>query len=74
MRVWLCLVVLWLTHPFVSDLPRVVLPFLDDDFEPPAVTRDEPDPVIEFLTPAVKEYVSPAVTYTALSPVTEYLA
>ena len=45
-------------EPFVSDLPRVVLPFLDDDIEPPAVTRDEPAPVIEFLTPTVQEYVS----------------
>ena len=56
------------------DLPRVVLPFLDDDIEPPAVTRDERAPVIEKMTPAVKEYVSLSVTYTAPSPVTEYVA
>ena len=59
---------------FVSDLPKVVLPFLDDDIEPSAVTRDEPAPVIEYMTHAVKEFVSPAVTYTAPSPVTEYVA
>ena len=52
-------------EPFVSDLPRFVLPFLDDDIEPPAVTRDKPAPVIEKMTPAIKEYVSPTVTYTA---------
>ena len=61
-------------EPFVSDLPKVVLPFLDDDIEPLATTRDEPDPVIECLTPAVEEYVTPAVTYTVPSPVTEYVA
>ena len=59
-------------EPLVFDLPRVVLPFLND--EPPAVTRDEPAPVIEYMTPAVEEYVSPAVTYTAPFPVTEYVA
>ena len=60
--------------PFVSDLPRVVPPFLDDDIEPPAVPHGEPAPVIELLTFAVKEYVSPAFTYTAPSPVTKYVA
>ena len=64
-RVWLCLVVLWLTSHLCLIFPSVVLPFLDDDIEPPAVTRDEPAPVIEKMTPAVKEYVSPTVTYTA---------
>ena len=39
-----------------------------------AVTRDEPAPVIEYMTPAVEEYVSPAFTYTAPSPVTECVA
>ena len=61
-------------EPPVFDLPRVVLPFLDDDIEPPAVTRHEPAPVIEYMTPAGKEYVSPAVTNTAPSPVTECVA
>ena len=31
-------------EPLVSDFPKVVLPFLDDDIEPLAITRDEPDP------------------------------
>ena len=38
----------------VFDLPRVVLPFLHDDIVSLAVTRDEPAPVIEYMTPAVK--------------------
>ena len=60
-------------EPLVFDLPRVVL-FLDDDIEAPAVTRDEAAPVIEYMTPAVKKYVSLAVTYTAPSPMTEFVA
>ena len=40
-------------EPLLFDLPRVVL-CLDDDIEAPAVTRDEAAPVMEFLTPVVK--------------------
>ena len=65
-------------EPLVVDLLRVVLPILEDDVESLAVaaTHDEPAPVIEYMTPAVNEYVAlaPALTYIAPSPVMEYVA
>ena len=63
-------------EPRVFDLPRVVLPSLEDDIEPPAVTHDEPAPVIEYMSPSVNEYVAPApaATNTAPSPVIEDVA